>query len=118
MKCPDVEISDRYCRQGAAAVAVVDGCYHFLLRCHLNEPISYYPHNFPMSFSQLVLDTVVVLVLVCASSPAPLAVFAVIFALFFRSPCLRLSLRTRFPFHDSQVLEPPGVDLGPSGGRF
>ena len=34
-----------------------------------------------------------------ASSPSPLAVFAAIFVLLFRSPCLRLSLQTRFPFH-------------------
>ena len=46
----------------------------------------------------------VVRALLGASSPSPLAVFAAIFALLFRSPCLRLSLRTRFPFHDSQVL--------------
>ena len=52
----------------------------------------------------LAVPLVVVLVLVGASSPSPLAVFAAIFALLLRLPCLRLSLRTRFPFHDSQVL--------------
>ena len=46
---------------------------------------------------------VVVLVLLGASSPSPLAVFAAIFALLLRLSCLRLSLATRFPFHDSQV---------------
>ena len=51
----------------------------------------------------LAVPLAVVLALLGASSPSPLAVFAAIFALFFRSPCLRLSLRTRFPFHDSQV---------------
>jgi len=51
----------------------------------------------------LAVPLVVVLVLVGASSPSPLAVFAAIFALLLRLPCLRLSLGTRFPFHDSQV---------------
>ena len=51
----------------------------------------------------LAVPLAVVLALLGASSPSPLAVFAAIFALLFRSPCLRLSLRTRFPFHDSQV---------------
>ena len=51
----------------------------------------------------LAVPLAVVFALLGASSPSPLAVFAAIFALLFRSPCLRLSLRTRFPFHDSQV---------------
>ena len=51
----------------------------------------------------LAVPLAVVLALLDDSSPSPLAVFAAIFALLFRSPCLRLSLRTRFPFHDSQV---------------
>ena len=54
----------------------------------------------------LAVPLAVVLALLGASSPSPLAVFAAIFALFFRLPCLRLSLRTRFPFHDSQVCFP------------
>ena len=52
----------------------------------------------------LAVPLVVVLVLLRASSPSPLAVSAAIFALLLRLPCLRLSLRTRFPFHDSQVI--------------
>ena len=51
----------------------------------------------------LAVPLAVVFALLGASSPSPLAVFAAIFALLSRSPCLRLSLRTRFPFHDSQV---------------
>ena len=51
----------------------------------------------------LAVPLAVVFALLGASSPSPLAVFSAIFALLFRSPCLRLSLLTRFPFHDSQV---------------